>query len=244
VGPLLVIEDSPAWFELLQSGELRAYELVRAASVEASLPLLQARPWAAILLDLHLPGTTGLDAVREVLAAHPPAPVIVVTGDERPDLEVEVIRLGAAWLVTKGRGRELPRVLRMVRARYTRRLAANEVLTGLSALLRVSAEVATALEELGGAVEGMPAELAAGFSEQLGAVAAELQGHVDARLAETAARLQPPPRRWREVLADWSSPEARRALGDSVLGGARRVVELGLSAALAAWGLAQLGGGG
>ncbi len=54
-----------------------------------------------LLLDMAMPGATGLEAARAVLAADPSARVLMLTGDSSPDSVHEALRLGVAGYLLK-----------------------------------------------------------------------------------------------------------------------------------------------
>ena len=54
----------------------------------------QSRP-DVLLVDLHIPGLTGLDLLRQVRAASPETPVIVISGSGTMEDVVQALRLGA-----------------------------------------------------------------------------------------------------------------------------------------------------
>ncbi len=104
---LLLIEDDAGDARRLQEA-LRealggALDLEHAWSLPDGLHRLKAWPPHIILLDLSLPETPGLDALKTVLAAPGQAPVIVLTGLEDARSAAGAIRAGAADYLVKGR---------------------------------------------------------------------------------------------------------------------------------------------
>lgn len=63
--------------------------------------LTQTGPYNLILLDYRLPDSQGLQGLQRVLAAHPDTPVVILSGDSRPELVDELVELGAAGFVSK-----------------------------------------------------------------------------------------------------------------------------------------------
>ncbi len=55
-----------------------------------------------VLLDISLPGRSGIDAAREIRAKLPEARIIMVSMFSRPDLVTEAVEAGAAGYVNKG----------------------------------------------------------------------------------------------------------------------------------------------
>jgi DNA-binding NarL/FixJ family response regulator len=64
-----------------------------------------ARP-DVVLMDLHLPGTGGLEATRRIVHARPGTAVLVLTMLEDDDSVLAAMRAGARGYVVKGAGQE------------------------------------------------------------------------------------------------------------------------------------------
>lgn len=58
-------------------------------------------PYDLILLDYRLPDSQGAHGLTRVLAAHPDSPVVMLSGDDQPELINELVELGAAGFVSK-----------------------------------------------------------------------------------------------------------------------------------------------
>lgn len=54
-----------------------------------------------VFLDLHMPGHTGPQLLRQVLAADPDAYIVVVSGDDLPTNAHRILQLGAQRFITK-----------------------------------------------------------------------------------------------------------------------------------------------
>jgi DNA-binding NarL/FixJ family response regulator len=67
-----------------------------AGTLAEALDLLNVCEYAAILLELNLPDSSGLATLDRILAAHPVAAVIVLTGVAGDDLGGEAVTRGAA----------------------------------------------------------------------------------------------------------------------------------------------------
>ncbi|MEO1413957.1 MAG: response regulator [Bacteroidota bacterium] len=117
--PVLVIEDNNIDFQLiktfLRSESHLTYELYHAKSLGEGLKLLSQQPFQAILLDLVLPDSSGLETVVKLHQAFPSHPIIAMTG-LLPDIEkgLEAISLGAMDYISKDELQRmvLPRILR------------------------------------------------------------------------------------------------------------------------------------
>jgi DNA-binding NarL/FixJ family response regulator len=71
--------------------------------------------WKLVLMDLELPGISGIDATRELKAKLPELSIVVLTVFEDPATIVEAIVAGAdGYLLKKTRATELLSHLRMI----------------------------------------------------------------------------------------------------------------------------------
>src|SRR6476661_2461066 len=98
---LIVDDDEPFRLALRNAFTRRGYEVSLAGSpAEADTAIRSGAPQYAVV-DLRMPGGSGLDVVR-VLRALPKAPqVVVLTGYGTIGTAVEAIRLGAINYLTK-----------------------------------------------------------------------------------------------------------------------------------------------
>jgi DNA-binding NtrC family response regulator len=98
----LLIDDEAgvrrAFGRVLESAGFRLLFAEDGASGLAKLR--DARPHA-VLVDLHMPGLTGLDVLTEAARTSPDTPVIVVSGSGNVDDVVQALRRGAWDYVTK-----------------------------------------------------------------------------------------------------------------------------------------------
>ena len=125
---LLLVEDDPG--DAFLVGELLAeVDPDLTLTVAASLPeaLAQIDDADCVLLDLNLPGYTGLDGLRAVLAADPLAAVCVLTGLDDEHLGTAAVAAGAQDYLVKGKvdGQLL---IRAVRYAVERRRAETSML--------------------------------------------------------------------------------------------------------------------
>jgi len=99
---LLVVDDEQEIREILAEyfGE-RGYTVQDASNAgEALMVLGECRP-DIVLLDIHMPGTNGIELLPRILALRPPIPVIIVTANTDVSLAQEALKLGACDYVTK-----------------------------------------------------------------------------------------------------------------------------------------------
>ena len=99
---VLVIEDDDTVRDVLRSflGE-KGFEVTLAKNGAAGLEMVRGEKFDLILTDLVMPGVTGMDVLREVVAAKISIPVIVMTAFGTVQTAVEAMRIGAFDYVTK-----------------------------------------------------------------------------------------------------------------------------------------------
>ena len=103
---LLIIEDDVDLIELLHNyfGS-RGYEI--SGFTEASSPIdileknLNSSPYDVALVDLNLPGVSGLDFIRRIKNVSPNMPILLMTADNDVDKAVEAVESGAYDYVIK-----------------------------------------------------------------------------------------------------------------------------------------------
>lgn len=107
-----------------------------AANATEALRQMEERAWDIVLLDISLPGRSGLDLLPEIRATYPQTRVIIISSFDDQQFVVRSFRDGALAFLTKERAaRELLNAIRVVNSgrRYiTEDLA--ELLVSLLAL--------------------------------------------------------------------------------------------------------------
>ncbi|MBK4992482.1 response regulator [Pseudomonas sp. S37] len=100
--PVLVVDDDPsvrtALGRLLRSQDI-AHHLF--ASAEALFEARLETPYACLLLDMHLPDTTGLDVQDTLRRLALPWPIVFMTGFGTIPMTVQAMRAGAVEFLTK-----------------------------------------------------------------------------------------------------------------------------------------------
>ncbi|HUG67022.1 MAG TPA: sigma-54 dependent transcriptional regulator [Pirellulaceae bacterium] len=101
-GRILIVDDERSMCELLETDlRLREFESQWFTSADEALLALDDGNFDAVLTDLKMPGTTGLQLCEKVVANRPDIPVIVMTGFGSLETAVSAIRVGAFDFVTK-----------------------------------------------------------------------------------------------------------------------------------------------
>lgn len=102
---VLIVEDSEDDYILLQAnlaGSGRQhYELTWVKSAEEALEIVRAGDHDIHLYDYTIGETTGIDLLRRMKDERCPAPIIMLTGQDDPELDIEALRLGASDYVHK-----------------------------------------------------------------------------------------------------------------------------------------------
>ena len=106
---VFIVDDDPsvsAALSVVLSGE--GYQVASFVEGEAFLAAARSRTPGCVLLDVHLPGSSGLDILKQLDAQSYPAPVLVISGRGDIPTAVEAIRNGALDFIEKpfdhGRG--------------------------------------------------------------------------------------------------------------------------------------------
>jgi FixJ family two-component response regulator len=73
----------------------RGYDVESFASGDDVLKAVQSAPPDCMLLDLHMPRTTGFDVLESMFSMHVEVPIIVITGHDQPGNAQRVRGLGA-----------------------------------------------------------------------------------------------------------------------------------------------------
>jgi FixJ family two-component response regulator len=124
-GEIFVVDDDPAVRETL-SMVLSAggYQVICFADGAALLAVARTRIPACILLDVHIPGKSGLDILKELRGEDYPAPIFMVSGQGDIAMAVSSIKNGALDFIEKPfRGSEIVARLDEAISAYTRRQA-------------------------------------------------------------------------------------------------------------------------
>lgn len=140
---ILLIEDNPddallIRKKLARAGEDCKHELHHKSRLDDGLQALRRLRWDAVLLDLGLPESQGLDTLRIVRSVDDDVPVIVLTGLEDEEAALGAVKHGAHDFLEKGQlsGPLLIRSLRYAQERHRllselRHRATHDQLTGI-----------------------------------------------------------------------------------------------------------------
>jgi len=96
VSKVLVVDDDPSVlsaFEQLLTGE--GYRVETLARGEAALDSLQRERPDVVVMDIRMPGMTGLETFRRIKQLAPKLPVVIMTGYATATTAIEATKLGA-----------------------------------------------------------------------------------------------------------------------------------------------------
>jgi putative two-component system response regulator len=148
---LLIVDDE----ESLRRWEERVvrengYTCNGAHDADSAREHLKSDSYTLALLDVNMPGDSGIELLSDIRRDHPEVAVVMVTGEDSPELAMSAIELGAYGYLVKPIGSgEL--VINVANALHRRRsdLQSQRVLEGLRDVVqRRSEELAQALQSL------------------------------------------------------------------------------------------------
>ena len=100
---VLIIDDHPivrrGLKEILQGDE--DLELTEAGEAAEALQLMKQNSFALVILDLDLPGTSGLDLLKEIRRTHRKSRVLVLSIYPEDQFAVRVLKAGASGFLSK-----------------------------------------------------------------------------------------------------------------------------------------------
>lgn len=99
---ILIVDDE----KIIRDGCIKilgkeGYAVQTAASGEEGLTFLQEKPCDLLLLDLKMPGLSGMDVLQQVNDLHPGLLVVVITGYATVESAVEAMKAGAYDFIPK-----------------------------------------------------------------------------------------------------------------------------------------------
>jgi two-component system cell cycle response regulator DivK len=104
MNPILIVEDNEKNLKLVRDVlQAKGYATIEAGTAEEGLELARARSPGLILMDIHLPGMSGIEALK-VLRAEPATaaiPVIAITASVMKENVREVMAAGFNAFIEK-----------------------------------------------------------------------------------------------------------------------------------------------
>jgi DNA-binding NtrC family response regulator len=99
---ILIVDDEEVLRDVLDAVLRReGFEVIPAASGEEALNVLEGEDVDLVILDVMLPGISGIDTLRAIRIANPHLPVIVITAFSSIDGAIDAMKQGAFHYIPK-----------------------------------------------------------------------------------------------------------------------------------------------
>ena len=106
---ILVVDDEESIRNLMRMTlELDGYKVSTAADGPTALEIFEKENPEVVLLDVRLPGMSGIEILDRIKAINQDAEVIIITGHGDMDMAVDCLRKQASNFLNKARGRGTP----------------------------------------------------------------------------------------------------------------------------------------
>lgn len=100
--PILIVDDEPIVRESIRDWLRDAgYQVETAESGEQALELIERQDFSVMVIDVRLPGKTGIAVLKEVKGLKPQIKSIIITAYPSADLAAEAMKLGAVDYLIK-----------------------------------------------------------------------------------------------------------------------------------------------
>src|SRR6185295_4737853 len=81
--------------------EFAELDVGEAETSQSALELVMAQDWDIVLLDINIPGRSGLDVLEEIKHRRPRTPVLVLSAYPEEEFAVRSLKLGASGYLNK-----------------------------------------------------------------------------------------------------------------------------------------------
>jgi DNA-binding NtrC family response regulator len=99
---VLLVDDEEQFLKVLsQRMEGRGLKVDTSASGEEALEKVKGKDFDAIVLDLAMPGMSGIETLKRIRSEHPDLQIIMLTGHGSVEKGVEAIKAGAVDFLEK-----------------------------------------------------------------------------------------------------------------------------------------------
>jgi FixJ family two-component response regulator len=101
--PLIAVidDDEPYRIALVESLVSSGYRALEFSSAEEFVAKGERKSCDCVITDIHMPGMSGFDLARLLMASHSKVPLIMITAREEPGLEGRAAAAGAVCLLKK-----------------------------------------------------------------------------------------------------------------------------------------------
>ena len=99
---ILIVDDDPGMVETLADIlELEGFDVVTVQDGHRAMDVIEAQAFQFIVMDLKMPGISGLDAFREIIRIDPAAKIVFMTAHYQEEAVRAAISEGAVGVLTK-----------------------------------------------------------------------------------------------------------------------------------------------
>ena len=144
---IILIEDNPSDAILLEDLRFQQVKIEPVSLLVDGIRLAKSRRFDAILLDLGLPDSRGLETLSVALSALPDVPIIILTGLEDEDIAMRAVAQGAQDYLVKGQIDERL-IIRTIRHAIERKNAQEALSEHMRDLEKLSASATQLLEPM------------------------------------------------------------------------------------------------
>lgn len=100
--PVLLVDDDATFRErLARAFEARGFDVTTAGNHSEALAAARAKAFARAVIDLRMPGESGLAVVADLAEIHPALQMVILTGYASIATAVQAVRLGAVNYLAK-----------------------------------------------------------------------------------------------------------------------------------------------
>jgi len=99
---ILIVDDEPIVREAIRDWLVDAgYDVTTASTGERALEIAATQEFGLVILDVRLPGKTGIRVLEELKAANADVKAIIITAYASPQMRTEATKLGALHYLSK-----------------------------------------------------------------------------------------------------------------------------------------------
>lgn len=100
---ILLVEDDDVDVEFFRRSVSEDWWVESVGTVEGAIDRLRStEDWDVVVMDLGLPGCSGLEAIGRLAEWCAGIPILVMTGSEDPVIQLKALKLGASDCIWKG----------------------------------------------------------------------------------------------------------------------------------------------
>jgi two-component system invasion response regulator UvrY len=105
----LIVDDHAVVRQGLKAILAQAYPGASIGEAQSAMEVwshLRRHPWNLVILDIHMPGTSGLEILKDFRQEYPYLPVLMLSAHSEDQYAMRVLKAGAAGFLSKGSASE------------------------------------------------------------------------------------------------------------------------------------------